>query len=374
MRYILSLILSAVLLVTVPFASSAYSARSMVLIEQSTKSVITQTNMHSRLPMASTTKIMTALVVLETASLDTVISVPAAATGVEGSSMYLLTGEKLTVSDLLYGLMLTSGNDAATALAISLCGDIPKFVALMNEKAKSLGLENTHFANPSGLPDDEHYTTAYELAILTAIALQNETFAKIVSTKTAKVPYNNNPGGRTLVNHNKLLSLYDGAIGVKTGFTKKAGRCLVGAAIRDGVTLVCVTLNDGDDWNDHITAFDYGFSVAKQTILCQENQLEIKLKTPDGKEINAYNRDTLKTVTVGESRVDMVVKAPQFLYPPLSAGDTVGKIEYLKDGEVIASTPLYITQNIDPPPFKKELLITKIINTIKGFIKSLWQN
>ena len=211
--------------------------------------------------MASTTKIMTAVVTLENADLFAKVTVPSVAVGVEDSSMYLAKDETLLVKELLYGLMLTSGNDAATALAYYVGkGNIQTFVDMMNSKAKALGLENTNFTNPSGLPDDNHFTTARELAKITCYALQNPVFAKI--TATAKVTI----GHRTLVNHNKMLSMYDGAIGVKTGFTKKAGRCLVSAATRNGVTLVCVTLNAHDDWNDHISALDSGFERCKKIV------------------------------------------------------------------------------------------------------------
>ncbi len=367
MKRCVSILAAAVMLLCFPYAARAYSARSMVLIEQSTGTVLVDVDSSKRMPMASTTKIMTALVTLENADLTEPVVIPAQAAGIEGSSMYLAAGETLTVSDLLYGLMLTSGNDAATALALHVGGDEQRFVDMMNERAQSLGLTDTNFKNPSGLPDDEHYTTAAELAKITAAALANETFASIVSTDTARVPYKNNPDGRTLKNHNKLLHLYDDAIGVKTGFTKKAGRCLVGAARRDGVTLICVTLNDGDDWNDHIAAFDYGFSVAKTLPLAGAGEVCVTLSTPDGATVTAHNANTLETVVFGDVSVSSVIKAEPFVYSPKSAGDKVGQVLFYVDGKLAATDELLLESDLLPPPPKKELLITRIIKRIKGF-------
>lgn len=206
--------------------------------------------------MASTTKIMTALLAIERLDPETVVTVPKEAVGIEGSSIYLTEGEQITVSDLLYGLMLESGNDAATALAIAAGGTVEDFVRLMNERAAELGLEDTHFSNPHGLSADDHYTTAYDLARLTCAALENETFASIVSCKTKTI----SDGRRYLSNHNRLLRSYEGCIGVKTGYTLATGRTLVTAAERDGLTLVAVTLNDRSDWADHTRLLDYGFA------------------------------------------------------------------------------------------------------------------
>ena len=370
MKKYISVILSALILaLNIPFCAGAYSARSMILMEKSTGTVLVDIDCDKTLPMASTTKIMTALVTLENADLDANVVIPAKAAGIEGSSMYLIAGETLSVRDLLYGLMLTSGNDAATALAIHVGKSEEQFVAMMNDKARALGLENTNFKNPSGLPDDEHHTTARELAIITSHALENETFRQIVSSGTAKVPYNNNPGGRTLKNHNKLLSMYDSAIGVKTGFTKKAGRCLVSAAQRDGVTLICVTLNDGDDWNDHMSAFDYGFSTAKKLDFAAAGEISIELSTPDGKTVTAVNKNALSTVVFEESSVTRTITAEHFVYAPKSSGDAVGNVCFYVNGEPAASDELCITESLEAPPVKKELIITRIIRKIKEFFK-----
>lgn len=206
--------------------------------------------------MASTTKIMTAIVAIENMPTDYIVTVPKEAVNIEGSSIYLYEGEKITCLDLLYGLMLESGNDAAAAIAIAVGGTMERFVMLMNEKARELGLKNTHFANPHGLSCEDHYTSAADLARITDYALGNQLFAEIVSTKR----YTACEGSRYYVNHNRLLFSYDGMIGVKTGYTIASGRCLVTAARRNGRTLIAVTLNDYYCSADHARMLDTGFA------------------------------------------------------------------------------------------------------------------
>jgi len=214
---------------------------------------------NQRLGMASTTKIMTAVVALENADLEKEIAVDARAVGTEGSSMYLKAGEKFTMRELLYGLLLRSANDAAMAIAYAVASDLPSFVALMNEKASALSLSNTHFVNPHGLDAEEHYSSAFDLAKLTAYAIDNPAFCEIISTK--KKTIGKGESKRLLVNHNRLLSQYEGCFGVKTGFTKSCGRCLVSAAEKSGQILICVTLDAPNDWSDHSKLFNYGFSL-----------------------------------------------------------------------------------------------------------------
>jgi len=233
------------------------SAKSGVVIEQSSRRVLLNENMNTACYPASTTKVLTAFVVLNNLPLDRVVTVPREAEGVEGSSIYLRKGQKITVKDLLYGLMLRSGNDAAVTLAIETAGSIDNFALLMNETAKQLGAINSHFVNPHGLHDDNHYTTAYDLAVICAAAYENEEFVKIVSTKTAKIVVDGE--AQYIGNKNKLLKLYEGANGVKTGYTKKSGRCLVGGAMREGMQLISVVLNYNDMWNDTIRMLNYGF-------------------------------------------------------------------------------------------------------------------
>lgn len=216
--------------------------------------------------IASTTKIMTGLLVCETCDLDEQVIIPPEAVGIEGSSVYLKAGETMTVRDLIYGMLLQSGNDAAMALALHISGSVERFAEQMNKKARELGLQNTHFANPHGLDDEGNYGSARDLATLTSYALKNPDFAQTVRTKAYRA------GERYFTNHNKLLWRCEGAIGVKTGFTKKAGRILVSAAERNGRTLICVTVSAPDDWNDHCNLYDYGFSQYEMTAIAQEGK------------------------------------------------------------------------------------------------------
>ena len=230
------------------------SAKSAVLLDAFSGRLLYASHETDRALIASTTKIMTALLLCESGNLDQKVVIPPEAVGVEGSSLYLKSGEVLTVRELLYGLMLRSGNDAAVALALADSGDLSSFSRKMNEKANILGLENTHYSNPHGLDSEENYSTALDLARLTRYALQNEAFLRLVSTKSIQI------GDRQLTNHNKLLWQYPGAIGVKTGYTRTAGRILVSAAERNGRRLIAVTIADPNDWADHAALLDYGFS------------------------------------------------------------------------------------------------------------------
>ena len=234
------------------------SAKAAALYDLESESFIFSKNERTRLPMASTTKIMTAIVVIENAPLDKTVTVDDRAIGVEGSSVYLLKGESLSIESLLYALMLRSANDAAAALAYEISGSIESFALLMNEKAASLGLSDTNFENPHGLDSNNHYTTAHDLAIISAYAMRIPEFVEICSTYKKEIP--SSLQSRILLNHNKLLSTYDDCIGIKTGYTKKSGRSLASAAEKDGKTLICVTINAPDDWNDHKKLYNYGFS------------------------------------------------------------------------------------------------------------------
>lgn len=233
--------------------TASASAVAEIAMELSTETVLKEGNADARLPMASTTKIMTALIVVEDCNLDEVITVPDQAVGVEGSSIYLKKGEQIDIRDLLYGLMLRSGNDSATALAIHHSGSVEKFVEFMNDRAKKIGAISTNFTNPSGLPDNDHYTTARDLCKIACYAMKNPTFKEIVSTQSYKGKF------RAYTNKNKMLYSYDGANGVKTGYTVKAGRCLVSSAERDGMDVVTVVLNCPDMYERSKTLLDEAF-------------------------------------------------------------------------------------------------------------------
>ena len=232
-------------------------------MEQSTHRILWSENEHEKCYPASTTKILTAILAIENLPLEKIVTVPKAAEGVEGSSIYLRCGQKISVRDLLFGLMLRSGNDAAVALAIETSGSVEDFAMLMNKKAKSVGAVNSHFSNPHGLDDKTHYTTAYDMALIAAYAYQNDEFCKIASAKKATI--NVDGENRYIANKNKLLAIYDGANGVKTGYTKRDGRCLVGGAKREGMQVVSVVFNHSDMWNDTVRMLDFAFDNFKMT-------------------------------------------------------------------------------------------------------------
>ena len=292
--------------------------------------------------MASTTKIMTALLALENGDLDTPFSVSDDAIGIEGSSLYLKHGEQFTLRELVYGLMLRSANDAAAAIAIQLSGTVDAFAEAMNQKATELGLSDTHFKNPHGLAEEGHYTSAKDLAKLAAYALQNPVFREICSCKKTFLP-----GDRLVVNHNKLLFSYEGACGVKTGFTKATGRCLVSAAERNGILLVAITLNASDDWKEHTDMLDYGFSVLESVTLSTIDRpfCDLPILGSDVESVPVHLSESITCILPKErgSIVERIYLCrPRFA--PIYAGDPVGSVTYLLDGKEIASAPLYAAE------------------------------
>ena len=259
-------------------ATFAISAQSAITVNAVTGNVIYEKNADAKLPPASTTKIMTAIIAIEEADPEKVCTVSERAANEGGSQLGLIKGEKIKMKDLLSMLMLRSANDAAVVIAENVAGSSEKFAEKMNEKAAALGLTSTHFVNPNGMPADGHYTTARELAKIAVYALDNTAFRNLVSSKSRHLEY----GNITITNSNRLLSSYDGAIGVKTGFTKAAGRCLVSAAERDGTVLVNVTLNDPNDWRDHAAMFDLGFSVSSRYVLYKQGEYTIRRDALNG--------------------------------------------------------------------------------------------
>ncbi len=318
------------------------SASSAVLIEAESGRVLYEKDADKRRPMASTTKIMTALVALENHDLDAQIKIPKEAVGIEGSSLYLTEGETLTLRELLYGLMLRSANDAAAAIAIAVGGSISDFAEMMNEKAEEMGLADTHFDNPHGLDSESHYTTARELALITAEALKNDVFREIVSTYKKSLPLGGVPDRRLVVNHNRLLRTYDGCIGVKTGFTKKDGRCLVSAAERDGVTLVAVTLNAPNDWSDHKKMLDGGFAAVKRVKISSDG-IEGYLPTVGAKtDMIKYGAvgDTSALLPKNAGELRVVIELPRFVFAPVKKGDVIGRTVFYDGENEVASLPI----------------------------------
>ncbi len=311
--------------------SLSVSAESAILIDASDGTVLWERNAHTAMGPASTTKLMTALVAVSQMSPERILTVPREACGIEGSSVYLCEGERLTLEQLLYAMLLSSANDAATAIALCVGGSMEGFCALMNQKAEELGLENTHFQNPHGLSDEAHYTTAYDLARIAMQVLSDPLLAKIVATYKTYIPKGDDPDARLLVNHNKLLRTYEGAIGLKTGFTKKTGRTLVSAARREGLTLIAVTLRDGDDWRDHAAMLDYGFSHYESVTVAEAGQLRIPFPVVGGQseEVLLTNTRPL-TMTLPKERTRepalSVYATGRFLYAPVMEGQPIGQV------------------------------------------------
>ena len=335
----------------IPCRAVGVSAVSAVLIDGFSGRVIYEKNANSKMSMASTTKIMTALCAIENSQLDKKITVNPAAVGVEGSSIYLKNGERLTIRELVYGLMLSSGNDAAVAIAYAVSGSIESFAELMNKTAGKIGVKNTHFVNPNGLDAEGHYTTAYDLAQISAYAMKNEEFRKIVSTYRTTISYEGQGYDRQLKNHNKLLKMYDGCIGVKTGFTKKSGRCLVSAAEKNGVTLVAVTLKAPDDWNDHINMLNYGFErVTLKNVLKKDDYVcTVAVKNGTQKTVKLVLEDSfdIPQILGITDKVSIKYKIPGKIAAPVGYRQCAGKVNiYLNGkcvGEVNAVTDATIT-------------------------------
>ena len=326
-------------------AASDFSvnAKASVIYEPESDTILYAKNEHARLPMASTTKIMTALVAIERENLNKKVKVDPRSVGIEGSSAYLRAGEEFTLRELLYALMLRSANDAAEAIAYAVAGSIEEFAFLMNEKATLLGLCDTHFTNPHGLDDDEHYTTALELAKITAAALEYPEFCEIVSTKTKLVEKEGLT--RLFANHNKMLSRYDGCIGVKTGYTQKSGRCLVSAAERDGIKLIAVTLSCPDDWREHEEMLDFGFSQLERVTVVSKDEFVRSAIVEDGI-TSSVKLGIDSDIAIIKKNTDDLPKIdfdiPQALNAPVDLGDAVGKIRltypdgHIKEFDVIA--------------------------------------
>lgn len=338
-------LLAAVLLF--PGRVSAVSAQKAIVMDATTGRVLYEKDADSRSLIASTTKIMTALIVCEQCNVLDRVRIPKEAVGIEGSSMYLKEGEVLTIQELLYGLMLQSGNDAAVALAIYCGGTVEGFAQLMNDKARLLGMTGTHFENPNGLDSPGHYSTARDLALLSAYAMDNPIFHQTVSTKTVTI------GSRTLRNHNKLLWRFEGADGVKTGYTKAAGRILVSSAQRQGRRLIAVTINDGNDWQDHIDLLNMGFSDYSQQLIVSEGQKLGSVAVMGGDETCVDVRalcDFSYSITDNEQPY-ILLSGPGFAYAPVVQGQmagyayicigdgTVGKIPVAYDKTVEQSVP-----------------------------------
>ena len=326
-----------------PICAGAISAEKAIVVDGQTGRVLYEKNADSRSLIASTTKIMTALVVCEQCNILDRMSIPKEAVGIEGSSMYLKEGEILTVQELLYGLMLQSGNDAAVALAMYCGGTVEGFAQLMNDKAHRLGLSQSHFVNPHGLDAPDHYSTARDLAILAAYAMKNPIFAKTVSVKTVKI------GERYLQNHNKLLWQFDGADGVKTGFTKAAGRILVSSAYRDGRRIIAVTINAPNDWQDHKKLLQQGFSEYNPQTLVKKEQCVGTRYIAGGTlgSVMLLAGEDFSFALRQNEQWSLGLPEPEFVYAPVCKGQSAGYAHIYVDGVPVGKISLIYGDTVE---------------------------
>lgn len=332
---------------SISYCNPTMNAESSILIDVHSGRILYSFNSHKKLPMASTTKIMTALVALENSNLNNEIKIKSESVEVEGSSIYLYEEEKITIEDLLYGLMLRSGNDAAMAIAEHVGGDSDSFIDLMNNKAKEIGALNTNFTNPHGLENENHYTTAEDLGIITKEALKNEVFKEIVSSKSWIANRNKN---NHFYNKNKTLWQYEGGDGVKTGYTKRAGRCLVSSATKNGMQLISVVLNDGDWFNDCYNLLDYGFDNYRPYFIYDEGQFVKNIKIEGGtKELLPIVTDTSCILPLREEekkKLKIIVDLPKKVAPPVKKNMILGKISVYLDGKLIYTSNLVSKEEV----------------------------
>ena len=344
MRKLTGLILSLALISFFKFPARAElstSAKSAILVHADTGTVLYEKNADEHMLIASTTKIMTAIVVLEHCELDDTVEADARSAGIEGSSMYIKAGETYTVEELLYGLLLVSGNDAASALALHVSESIEDFAALMNEKAAELGMTESSFKNAHGLDEDGHYSTARDMAKLAAYCMENEDFARIAGTVSHTV------GEQTLVNHNRLLREDEGCIGLKTGYTMAAGRTLVSCAERDGARYVCVTLNDPDDWDDHKALYDWAFANYSFAEVIPAG-LSHEVPVISGAESSAVAQtegSARALIKNGESYTTRF-ELPSFVFAPIDEGESAGRAVACMGEREIASVRMVYSEEI----------------------------
>ena len=320
------------------------SAAATILVDADSGRVLYEQNVDAKMLIASTTKIMTALVAIREGNLSDMVTVKREATLTEGSSMYLKEGEQLTLETLLYGLMLCSGNDAAVAIAEHVGGSQTDFVRLMNETARELGMTHTSFANPNGLDAETHYSTARDMAVLACAAMENETFARIVSTRTVTI------GGRTMTNHNKLLSWSEGCIGLKTGYTKAAGRTLVSCMEKNGQRLVAVTLQDGNDWADHQALYEYGFAAypARRLAVLGQPLRRVSVKGGVQKAVALVAAESFSWPVAEGEKPETRLVLTDTLTAPLMAGTSVGQAVFTLDGAEIGRVDLLCGESVAP--------------------------
>ena len=315
-------------IVSIATDNLALSADSAILMNADTGEVVYEKNSHKKRGIASTTKIMTSVLLIENKALSEEVAVTDEDVRIEGTSVGLKAGDVVSCDTLLKAMLLESGNDAANVTATAVSGSKEAFATLMNEKAKALGMKNSSFKNPSGLTEEEHFSTAYDMALLTRYAISIPDFIRVCSLKQVRVSYGTPSCERVYINHNKLLDSYDGVFGVKTGFTKASGRCLVSACERNGVTLIAVTLKAPDDWSDHKKMYDYGFEkTVKRTVDFDSSNVNLRVVGSDKKMIKAKLSSDLIYFSAKEIETQTIVYCEHFLYADINRGDIVGRVE-----------------------------------------------
>ena len=344
-----------------PLETAAVSAKRAYVLDAVSGRVLYEKNSNERSLIASTTKIMTALIICEQCNVLDRMRIPKEAVGIEGSSMYLQEGEVLTLQELLYGLMLQSGNDAAVALAIYCGGTVEGFAELMNDKARNLGLRGTHFENPNGLDSPGHYSTARDLAVLSAYAMENPIFRKTVSTKSLMI------GQRSLANHNKLLWRVEGADGVKTGYTRAAGRILVSSAVRNDRRLIAVTLDAPDDWNDHALLLQEGFSRYTVKQVVGKGQLVDTLEVAGGErqQVQVLADGDFFYALAPEEQPQLMLPGPGFVYAPAVEGADAGVAYVLLEGKAVGKVPVVFGETIEQEIPEEKTIFTKLRNRFR---------
>ena len=322
---------------TMAAEAPAVSAASAVLLDADSGRILYARNENEERAIASITKLMTALVAAEYLDdLSQTITIQKEWTGIEGTSLYLKAGEEISLETLLYGLLLHSGNDAAVALAAHCAGDVETFVGWMNQRARDLGMTGTHFSDPNGLGDEDHYSTALDMARLGAACLKNPVVSKIVATKSIVLE------GRSFTNHNKLLWQYEGCTGMKTGYTRQAGRTLVSSAERDGQKLVCVTLSDGNDWADHKALLDYGFETYPRQVLAEEGVTLRRMTVEESllRQVPVVARDTVAYPLKEGEQVTAKIQLPKTARAPVTQGEIAGTVTFYKGERQVGRTYL----------------------------------
>ena len=347
------------------------SAQSAVVLNSQTYEVVFEKNAYEKRSMASTTKIMTAVLAVESGKLNQIVSITPEMCGAEGTSIGLKSGYKISLYNLVCAMMLESGNDAANSVAIYLGGSLDKFAEMMNKKASAIGMKNTSFVTPSGLDSENHYSTAYDMALLGAYAMKNSVLKEISSTKSMRAELETPDIALSFSNHNKMLSYYEGSYGIKTGFTKKSGRCLVSAAEKSDGNFIAVTLNAPNDWKDHKILLDYAFESSKkqEAFFIVPDKISVQGGTKNSVEISTDN-ESFTFMYSEDVKIKQKIYMPKFVYAPVRKGETLGYVELIFNNEVIYKTNITAKTDVsqcEETFFPKQNIFTYLKNKFNEF-------